>query len=81
MSQGASSLRRVACDDAVGRHEHAISAHVGILGGEEHAHIREKATQDERSCPKMFEEQVEGGRKESGVLGLEHEVVERIGAE
>ena len=81
MSQGASALRGGACDDAVGGHENAIPTHVGILGSEEHANIREEAAQDECSGLEMLEEQLEGSREESGVFRLEHEVVERIRAE
>lgn len=58
--------------DAVGGDDEMKVAHVEVVGGEEHTDV---AGEDVRPGLKVFEQCIERGREEPGVLRLEHEVV------
>ena len=61
--------------DAVGRGEDLQAAHVGVVGGEQHADVAGDAGHDDAADLQVVEQRVERGGEEAGVLRLEDEVV------
>ena len=64
---------------AVGRREDAQAAHVGVVGGEQHADVAGDAGDDDAADLQIVEQRLERGVVEAGVLRLEDEVVARVG--
>ncbi len=67
--------------DAILGHPELEVAHVSVVGGVEHAEVAGEAGEDDLARAEIVEQEFERGGVEAGVLGLEHEVVVRSGAQ
>ena len=75
LSQRPVVLRGGVRDDAVGRGVDPEAAHVGVVGGEQHADVSGDAGDDDAADAQIFEQRLERRIVEPRVLRLEHEVV------
>ena len=64
---------------AIARHGEMVVAHVGVVGGEEHAEITGHAGQDQRFGAEVGEQHLERRELKARVLGLQHEVIVLLG--
>lgn len=67
--------------NAILRNEDFEVAHIGVVGGEEHANVGGDAGDDEALRAEMPEEDIECGGIERGVHGFEHEIIVALRAE
>jgi len=66
---------------AVARHDEFEVVHVGVLRREEHAEIAGDAGEDQRLRFEVRKQHIERGGVETGVLGLEDELILLVGCE
>ena len=56
--------------DAIARDDQLIAAHVGVIGGEEHAYVGRHAGEDQRLGAEMLEQDLQLSGKKPECFGL-----------